>query len=93
MRKQLHIIVQGKVQGVYFRNFTRREAEKYALTGWVRNLANGEVEILLQGDIEALEKIKQWCWQGSPHSKVNNVLIKDEIKEFSESFSSFQIRH
>jgi len=93
MPKQLHIIVQGHVQGVYFRNFTRREAEKYGLTGWVRNLSNGEVEIKVQGDGGALEKLKQWCWIGSPHSKVSNVIVKDDSAEAEEVFSSFNIAH
>lgn len=93
MSRQLHILVQGRVQGVYFRAFTRREAEKYGLTGWVRNLPNGDVEMLLQGNDAALEKMQQWCWEGSPHSDVHQVIIQEDSKPFPESFNNFQIRH
>ena len=93
MSKQIHLIVQGKVQGVYFRAFTRREAEKYGITGWVRNLANGDVEIKAQGGEAELEKMKQWCWKGSPHAKVNNVIIQEDSASFDSSISSFQIWH
>jgi len=93
MAKQLHIIVQGRVQGVYFRVYTRQEAQKYGLTGWVRNLPNGDVEMKVQGDEKALDKMKQWCWHGSPHSKVNNVIIRDDSAPFDSTITSFEITH
>ena len=85
----LHARVEGRVQGVFFRDSTRREAQHLGLTGWVRNMPDGTVETVLQGEEEKLKKMKNWLQKGSPHSIVTNVSyteIDDEI-----SYSDFKI--
>ena len=62
--KRLHIIVEGRVQGVYFRAFTRDQAVKLDLTGWVRNRPDGSVEALVEGDKASVEQMEQWFYQG-----------------------------
>ena len=76
--KRLHIIVEGRVQGVYFRSFTRDQAVKLDLTGWVRNRPDGSVEALVEGDKASVEKMEQWFYQGSPHSRVDMVHTTEE---------------
>lgn len=60
------IRVSGKVQGVYFRDSTREQAEKYQLTGYARNLSDGSVDILLQGDPKGVEQVTAWVKAGGP---------------------------
>ena len=62
----LHAHVEGRVQGVFFRDCTRKEAQRLGLTGWVRNMPDGSVEALLQGDEDTLHKMKLWLKKGSP---------------------------
>lgn len=70
-----HILVHGKVQGVFYRKYTQKEAVKLLLTGWVRNLPSGSVEIVAEGPLSALRSLEKWCYQGSPKSKVKEVVI------------------
>jgi acylphosphatase len=79
----LHARVEGRVQGVFFRDSTRREAQHLGLTGWVKNMPDGTVETVLQGDEKKLKEMKNWLQKGSPHSIVTNVSyteIDDEIR-------------
>ncbi len=71
--KRIHILVSGLVQGVFFRAYTRKTAEKYGLTGWVRNLSDGRVEIVAEGPEESLLELLEWSKKGSPHAKVQGV--------------------
>lgn len=70
---QVHILVTGKVQGVFFRKHTQLVATKLELHGWVQNLEDGRVEILAQGNEDALKTLVKWCNRGSPKAKVTNV--------------------
>jgi acylphosphatase len=86
----LHLIVRGRVQGVWFRRSTQIEAEKRGLNGWVRNLPDGAVEIHAEGDKDRLKVLLQWCWQGGPPSaEVSSI---DEKWLEPEGFGAFQIR-
>ena len=71
--KRIHAIVHGQVQGVFFRETTRQEAQKLALSGWVRNLPGGTVETEFQGEEESVERLLEWLPQGSPMSHVTLV--------------------
>jgi acylphosphatase len=73
MKKRIHIIVSGRVQGVFFRDYTKRAAQGLGLTGQVRNLPDGTVEIVAEGDTQPLEKLIDCCRQGSPGSDVKDV--------------------
>jgi acylphosphatase len=76
--KRVHVIVEGRVQGVFFRAFTRDEAVRLGLSGWVRNRPNGAVEALVEGEKTAVDKMVQWFHQGSPHSIVEKVHAIEE---------------
>jgi acylphosphatase len=76
--KRVHVIVEGRVQGVFFRAFTRDEALKLGLAGWVRNRPDGSVEAIIEGQEAAVKKMLQWFHQGSPHSQVAKVHATEE---------------
>lgn len=73
-----HIFVSGKVQGVFYRKYTHKAAVERELTGWVRNLPDGRVEIMAEGSASAVQSLEKWCHTGSPKSKVTGVEIIEE---------------
>lgn len=87
-----HVIVEGLVQGVCFREYTRRQAYTLQLTGWVRNLPNGYVEAMLCGRGDKVTAMLQWLRQGSPYSRVDELHVT-ELNGGSEEFSTFEIRY
>ncbi len=88
MHKHLNITVSGKVQGVFYRVFTRDEAQKLNLCGFVRNEPNGDVYMEVEGEEEILKKLIERCKIGPPRSSVKEVnFTEDEIK----NFNSFEI--
>jgi acylphosphatase len=89
--KTIYAIIQGKVQGVYFRDYTRREAERLGLCGWVRNLRDGSVEALITGDGAKVEQMLAWLHKGSPMAMVTGVTATERSGE--EPFSDFTIRY
>ena len=72
-RRRLEVLVSGRVQGVWFRAATREEARRLGLQGWVRNLPDGRVEALFEGEESALEGILAWCRVGPPGARVESV--------------------
>ena len=66
----VHIIIHGEVHGVSFRASTQTKALELSLTGWVRNLSNGTVEMHAEGSRDSLDKLIKWCQQGPPLAKV-----------------------
>jgi len=84
-----HLIIQGRVQGVWFRDSTRREAAGLGLCGWVKNRFDGSVEIVAEGPREQVEKLVEWSHHGPPTARVTGV---NEIREeFTGEFDSFRI--
>lgn len=79
--KIVRAIVTGKVQGVWFRAWTVKEAQKRNLRGWVQNLSDGSVEALLAGDPTMVEAMVKACHQGPPLAKVSNVAVRDASGE------------
>ncbi len=73
MKSQIRILVKGRVQGVFYRNYTQEFALNLGIQGRVRNLKNGDVEILAHGEKEQLESLINWTKKGSPLSKVTEV--------------------
>ena len=71
--RRLHVYIEGRVQGVWFRDSAKTEARRLGLAGWVRNLPDGRVEAVFEGAEEKLNRILRWCRQGSPHSRVERV--------------------
>ncbi len=88
---RLRIFVSGVVQGVGFRAFTHRLAESYGLRGWVRNLPDGRVEILAEGDEEVLFHFVKDLWKGPRLSRVDKVELLRE--ESDEPLLDFRIRY
>ncbi len=75
--RTLRIQIIGKVQGVFFRDYTRRKAEELQLVGWVRNRADGSVEALISGEGAQVKKMVEWFHRGSPYSSVRSVVTHD----------------
>ncbi|MGE4537995.1 MAG: acylphosphatase [Desulfovibrio sp.] len=90
MTPSLHATVSGKVQGVYFRAWVFDQAKSLGLTGWVRNLRDGQVEILAQGETPALDALKQRLPGGSPLSRVQSVAA--EMIDYEKAYDAFEIR-
>ncbi|EFI35078.1 acylphosphatase [Desulfonatronospira thiodismutans ASO3-1] len=86
----MHCILSGKVQGVFFRSWTQEQAQSLGVKGWVRNLHDGRVEVLAQGDENALAEFKKRLIQGSSMSEVKD--IKCEDMEYDKTYSKFEIR-
>jgi len=70
---RLHVVIEGMVQGVFFRAGTREESGKLGLTGWVRNCPDGRVEAVFEGNQEKIDLILAWCRKGPPGAVVRNV--------------------
>lgn len=90
MTPSLHATVFGKVQGVYFRAWVFDQAKSLGLTGWVRNLRDGQVEILAQGAQEALAALKERLPEGSPLSRVESVTAA--MIDYDKAYTAFEIR-
>jgi acylphosphatase len=70
---RVHVLVSGRVQGVFFRVFVREKARELGLAGWVRNTEDGKVEAVFEGEKEKILKMVAWCKQGPPGAKVEKV--------------------
>ena len=90
-KKRIHIIVSGRVHGVFYRLSTKRRAKILNLTGWVRNLSDGTVEIIAEGEEDNLRKLIGWCHKGPLIARVENVNVK--WQEFKGEFEYFSIRY
>lgn len=90
-KARAHIIASGRVQGVFFRQHTRRQAEKLNIFGWVKNLGDGKVEAVFEGEKKSLEKIISWARQGPVFGKVNNLEV--EWQDYTGEFDSFEVRY
>jgi acylphosphatase len=83
--------IQGRVQGVFYRESTRRKAQELGISGWVRNAKDGSVEAQLTGTEEAVNKMIDWCRQGPPSARVNNVEVEWSPYDSSDG-NFFEIR-
>ena len=86
---QIRLLISGKVQGVFYRASCEEVALKYGLKGWVKNLSTGQVEVLVQGEKEKVEKFIEWCKKGPSHASVSSVEVK--WGEILQQFTSFEI--
>ncbi|MFZ6048659.1 acylphosphatase [Pseudomonas sp. CR3202] len=74
----LHGYVSGKVQGVYFRQSTQDQADRLELDGWVRNLSDGRVEVLVEGEEDAVRELAAWLEQGPADARVTGIELQDQ---------------
>ena len=91
MKSRIHIFVFGMVQGVFFRANTADTARRLGVTGWVRNVPDGSVEVIAEGEKETLEQLLEWCKRGPSAAEVSKVDF--EWLEGSDEFSDFRIRY
>jgi acylphosphatase len=82
-------VVRGRVQGVFFRDTTRRQAESVGLAGWVANRADGAVEAVFEGDPGAVDQRVEFCRRGPGRAEVTSV---DVVEEEPDGLSGFQVR-
>ena len=90
MKKSIRLYISGIVQGIFFRNFVKENAEKYNVKGFVRNLEDGRVEIFLEGNIDDVNKMIEMCKTGPKHSQIKNV---EEKEERFQDFKTFKVLH
>jgi len=88
---EVHAIVSGYVQGVNFRYYAVKEAQKLGLKGFVRNLSDGSVEVIAQGKKQELERLIEWLQNGPSSAEVSKVEL--EWREKGKEFKGFSIRH
>lgn len=88
---RVHIIVSGRVQGVYFRNHTQKQAIKLNVSGWVKNLEDGRVEAMFEGEKEQVEKMINWAQRGPLFARVKE--LKVERQDYRGEFDSFEIKY
>ncbi len=85
MKKAIRLLIQGTVQGIFFRQFIKEHAEKNKVSGFLRNLEDGRVEIFLEGNIENVDAMAAVCRRGPAHSNIRNVEEKPErLQDFKE---------
>ena len=90
-QRAVHLLISGRVQGVWYRASTRDEAVRLGLTGWVRNLPDGRVEAFAQGPPERVQALIDWCWKGPPMARVDEVTVEERDPE--PGLGSFEVRY
>ena len=88
---RIALTITGRVQGVFYRANARVQATELGLAGWVRNVSDGSVEIIAEGEKLMLEKFIKWCKIGSPSSRVDNIEVKWQTA--TGEFKNFAIRY
>jgi acylphosphatase len=91
MKARAHVLISGRVQGVFFRSETKREAGKHYVSGWVRNLTDDRVEAVFEGERENVKKLLEFCERGPPGAKVARTDVSWET--YSGEFRGFEIRY
>ncbi len=88
MKKSIRLTISGSVQGVFFRQFIKQNADKKSVKGYVRNLEDGRVEVFLEGDSEDVDFLIALCKRGQQHSQIRSV---EEKPENFQDFKEFKI--
>ena len=84
----VHLLIKGRVQGVFYRASARQAAEQMHLTGWIKNTKEGDVEALVSGSDHQVQQFVDWCRQGPPKAQVTDVIVSPAAPS---SFTSFNI--
>lgn len=82
-----HAVVHGRVQGVFYRASAEQEATRLGVTGWVRNLPDGTVELLVEGDDAAVDRMLEWAGRGPARAEVTRVEVQDRPEEGHPGFA------
>lgn len=88
-KARVRVLIEGRVQGVFFRASTRDEARARGLTGWVRNLPDGRVAALFEGDKRVVDDMLKWCHKGPPYAYVDRVEVAWE--PYQGDLSDFRV--
>ena len=91
IQKRIHIFVTGRVQGDFFRQSTRVSAIKNNVNGWIRNLDDGRVEIVAEGEKQNIDNLVNWCKTGPANSRVDEFELLDE--NYTDEFENFEVRY
>jgi len=86
-RIRKHVIVSGRVQGVWFRGSTQNKAERLGVAGWVRNLSDGRVEAVFEGPVDLVDTAVIWCRSGPSFAAVDSVEVESQEPEGLATFS------
>lgn len=89
MNCSVHLIIKGKVQGVFYRAVAQQTAMKLDVTGWIKNTDEGNVEAIITGTRKSIDQFIDWCRTGPSNAKVSEVIIKEKV---FTSFNTFEIR-
>jgi acylphosphatase len=91
MKTRAHMFVSGRVQGVFFRSETKHKAESRNVKGWIRNLPDGRVEAVFEGEEEAVKALIEFCKRGPSGARITNVDLRWE--NFTGEFDVFKVRY
>lgn len=91
MKRRIHAVIEGRVQGVCFRYYARERAVELGLQGWVMNLADGRVETVAEGDADRVESYLSWCRNGPPMAVVRRIDVVEEPAK--GDLMTFEVRH
>ncbi len=90
MKTRVHLYINGMVQGVFFRDSARQVAQSMGLSGYIMNLSDGRVEVVIEGEKEGVDSLVQWCHAGPPRAVVKSVEIHTE--PYKGEFDVFEVR-
>jgi acylphosphatase len=89
MKTRVHVIISGRVQGVWFRTSTKQKADDLGISGWAKNTAEGNVEAVFEGEKAKIDEMIAWCWIGPPLARVSDVKIVPSHSE--ETYTGFVV--
>ncbi len=89
VKQRLRLFVKGKVQGVFFRQALKVMAKTHNVSGWVKNLKNGRVEAILEGEDLDVSSMVEWCHRGPANARVEDIEIRNE--KYKGEFSKFEV--
>ena len=89
MKTRVHVLISGRVQGVWYRASTKQKADELGLTGWAKNTADGNVEAVFEGEKTRIDEMITWCWIGPPRAQVTDIKILPAYRE--ETYTSFVV--
>jgi len=91
MKVRAHVFITGRVQGIFFRSETRNEAKKHGVKGWVRNLSDGRVEAVFEGEEREVEALVEFCKRGPLRARVTDVHVV--MENYTGEFKDFEIMY
>ena len=91
MKARAHVFVSGRVQGVFFRSQTKHNADRHNVKGWVRNLSDGRLEAIFEGEKDAVQTLIEFCKHGPSGARVTKVDLTEE--NYTGEFDRFKIKY